>query len=1057
MPKELFGRSEESKTITEILDAARAGAGAVALVEGIIGTGKTSLLRWAEETARDQGMIVLSATASPAEQRFPLGVVHQLLGTLPETAHGWDRTFAAYGAPHGGGRTEPDYPLLAELCASVGRAARRTPILLTVDSVQHVDCPSLLWLGFLSRRLENLPVVLLATKRCGEPASDQHLLVEFMEGLRPDRHIHLSDLSPSAALDLATSLCGHGHGHEAVDALVAGTGGNPYLLTEQIRTGPTGRSGPLVPAGTGHLGGLQGLPGPLGLPALSGPSGLPGRPGHPVSPGHPASLRYPASPGYPRHPAHPADSTEARAGRAPGDAPDERLGLQAVKERILCMLRRIDPYGLEIARAASVLCGPVDAALLADLCGVPTEDACRCISRLTESGLLCPHDMKFRHPLLAGLLYQDIPCAERAELHRLAARRMRHRGDPSEDVAAHLLRSHRLDEPWMAQLLMEVAQGVVEHDPAGARRLIEKAVLHGVPEGHEDRAEALRIQALSGLDLPAAARALTAHTSTVTAPAERFRHALRLSDLRLRLDDTAGALEILEEARRETAGTLDPTAAARLREAMAQVRFHDGGRPVGGGHGPGDHGPGDHGDGGHGTTRGDGGTHGHGATRGDGGTQGDAGHHSLHGRHPGEEDRLLRVLLLRTATGDSAAAARRIADRLLSVPRAPYGSARWYQALLAQLWAGDVEEARRHIDTEVVLARADGSTTRIAEALAVRGLVQLHRGQLVRAEDDAGEALDLLTRIRAGRFHVGPLARSVLIDVALERDDIAAAGALIDDAPPLPGDRPVTWWRLHLLHSAGRALGRLGEARRGLVLLAHCEEELARRGIVNPAILPWRSTRAALQLARRNVTAARRAAQEETTLAHRWGAPFALGRALVAEAAASSGREALRLADRAVELLEPTPAPLLFAHALYAAGRAHRQSGTPRRSRELLHRANEVGISLGADGLVEAVQRELRDAGGRPDPRKDSTESLLTPTERQVSELAARGLSNRDIARLLQVSLRNVESHLTHSYRKLRISGRHELARFFPADEPPDPAPVLLYQHRTALTPTANP
>ncbi|MFF2305015.1 BREX system ATP-binding domain-containing protein [Streptomyces sp. NPDC058128] len=1049
MPKELFGRSEESKTITEILDAARAGAGAVALVEGIIGTGKTSLLRWAEETARDRGMTVLSATASPAEQRFPLGVVHQLLGTLPETADGWDRTFAAYGAPHGDGRAEPDYPLLAELCASVGRAARRTPILLTVDSVQHVDCPSLLWLGFLSRRLENLPVVLLATKRCGEPASDQHLLVEFMEGLRPDRHIHLSDLSPSAALDLATSLCGHGHGHEAVDALVAGTGGNPYLLTEQIRTGPTGRSGPLLPAGTGHLGGPTGLP---GLPGLPGMPGLPGRSGHPASPGYPTG---------PRHLTRPADSAEARPGRTPGGPPDERLGLQAVKERILCMLRRIDPYGLEIARAASILCGPVDAALLADLCGLPTEDACRCISRLTESGLLCPHDMKFRHPLLAGLLYQDIPCAERAELHRLAARRMRHRGDPGEDVAAHLLRSHRLDEPWMAQLLMEVAQGVVEHDPAGARRLVEKAVLHGVPEGHEDRAETLRIQALSGLDLPAAARALTAHTSTVTAPAERFRHALLLSDLRLRLDDTAGALEILEEARRETAGTLDPTSAARLREAMAQVRFHDGGRPEAGAHGSGAHGSDAHGAGAHGTDAHGSGAHGsgdHGAGSPEGGgTPGDAGHPSRHGRHPGEEDRLLRVLLLRTAAGDSAAAARRIADRLLSVPRAPYGSARWYQALLAQLWAGDAEEARRHIDTEVGLARTDGSTTRIAEALAVRGLVQLHRGQLARAEDDAREALDLLTRIRAGRFHVGPLALSVLIDVALERDDVAAAGALLDAAPPLPGDRPVTWWRLHLLHSAGRALGRLGEARRGLVLLARCEEELARRGIVNPAVLPWRSTRAGLQLARRNVAAARRAAQEETVLAHRWAAPFALGRALVAEAAATSGREALRLADRAVELLEPSPAPLLFAHALYAAGRAHRQSGTARRSRELLHRANEVGISLGAEGLVEAVQRELRDAGGRPDPRKDSTESLLTPTERQVSELAARGMSNRDIARQLQVSLRNVESHLTHSYRKLRISGRHELARFFPADEPPEPAQVLLYQHRAALTPTANP
>ncbi|MFI8966895.1 ATP-binding protein [Streptomyces sp. NPDC053493] len=941
MPQELFGRTEESKVITRMLDSARGGAGAVALVEGIIGTGKTSLLRWAEETAREQGMAVLSATASPTEQGFALGVVHQLLGTLPEAARGWERAFATYGAPHGGRPAEPDYPLLAELCACVGRAARHTPLLLTVDGVQHADRESLLWLGFLSRRLENLPVVLLTTKRCGEPASDQHLLVEFLEGLRPDRHIHLRDLSPSVALDLAAAICGHDHGHDhaSVDALVAGTGGNPYLLTEHLRT-------------------------------------------------------------------------DVLAGRAPAEPKDEGRRLQPVKERILCMLRRLDPHGLEVARAASILCAPVDAALLADLCGVPTEDACRCLGRLTDSGLLCPHDMKFRHPLLAGLLYQDIPCAERAELHRLAARCMWRRGAPCEDIAGHLLRSHRLDEPWMGRLLLDVAQGMVGRDPAGARRLVEKAVLHGVPAELADRAEGLRIQALTGLDLPASARALTAHAAGAAGPDERVGQALRLSDVLLRLDRPASAREALEKARRE-AGGLEPTAAARLREALRHVRLHEGTyRPAD-------------------------------EALADGG------------------ERLERVLLLRTAAGESAPAVRRIADRLLSVPRAPYGSPTWYHALLAQLWAGDVAEAQRHMDTEVRLARADGAVTRIAEALAVRALVQLHRGLLGPAEDDAREATDLLGRIGAAEHHAGALARAVLIDVVLEKDDIAAAGALLDEAPPLPGEQPVTWWRLHLLHSAGRALGRLGQARRGLALIDRCAQELARRGVANPAILPWRSTRSTLQLALGNVAAARRGAQEETERARRWDAPAALGRALVAQAAASPGREALRLAERAVELLEPAPAPLLFAHALYAAGRAHRQHGTARRTRELLHRANEVGISLGADALVEAVQRELRFAGGRPDPRKDSTESLLTPTERQVSELAAQGMSNRDIARLLKVSLRNVESHLTHSYRKLRISGRHELARFFPpqavpaaavdAAPGPAPAPVLLYQPRTPL------
>ncbi|MFJ4869998.1 BREX system ATP-binding domain-containing protein [Streptomyces sp. NPDC088757] len=945
MPQKLFGRSEERRIITEMLGSARAGAGAVALMEGIIGTGKTSLLRWAEDTAREQGMVVLSATASPTERCFTLGVVHQLLSTLPETADGWERAFAA-SAGGDGWPAESDYPLLAELCAGVGRAARRSPILLTVDSVQHADRTSLLWLGFLSRRLDNLPVALLATKRCGEPASDQHLLVEFTEGVRPDRHIHLHDLSPSAASDLAAALCGHDHG--SFDALVTDTGGNPYLLTEQIRTVPVGPGGPRS-GGAGH--------------------------------------------------AHPPT---ALPGRTPTDPSDERMRLQAVKERILCMLRRLDPHCLKVARAASVLGSPLEPAILADLCGVPTEDACRSLARLTESGLLCPHDMKFRHPLLVGLLYQDILCAERAELHRIAARFMWRRNAPREDVAAHLLRSHRLDEPWMTRLLLDTARGMVGRDPAGARRLIEKAVLHGLPDDLAARAEGLRIQALSALDLPASARALTAHAAGQPDSEGRFQEALRLSDILLRLDELACAREVLEDAREES-GVLDASAEGRLRERLTDIRLHEGTyRP---------------------------------------GTDED-------------EDRLERVLLLRTAVGDSAQAVRRIANRFLAAPRAPYGSPTWYHALLALLWAGDADKARRHMDTEVRLARAEGTVTRIAEALAVRGLVQLHRGQLADAGDDARQAFDLLTRIAAAAYHAGALARSVLIDVALERDDVTTAVTLLDEAPPLPGEQPVTWWRLHLLHSAGRALGRLGQAQSGLALIARCEEELARRGVTNPAVLPWRSTRSSLLLAQRNTAAARRVAREEVELARRWGAPFALGRALVAQASASSGHEGPQLADQALEILEPASTPLLFAHALYEAGRAHRQLAKVRRTRELLHRANELGISLGAEGLVEAVQRELRHAGGRPDPRKDSPESLLTPTERQVSELAAGGMSNRDIAHLLKVRLRNVESHLTHSYRKLRISGRHELAKHFPPEEKESAAaPVLLYQPRTALTP----
>jgi DNA-binding CsgD family transcriptional regulator len=53
----------------------------------------------------------------------------------------------------------------------------------------------------------------------------------------------------------------------------------------------------------------------------------------------------------------------------------------------------------------------------------------------------------------------------------------------------------------------------------------------------------------------------------------------------------------------------------------------------------------------------------------------------------------------------------------------------------------------------------------------------------------------------------------------------------------------------------------------------------------------------------------------------------------------------------------------------------------------------------------------------------------LTPSEHRVAEMAAAGLSNREIAQALFVTLRTVEIHLTHSYRKLDITSRKQLAR----------------------------
>jgi len=66
-------------------------------------------------------------------------------------------------------------------------------------------------------------------------------------------------------------------------------------------------------------------------------------------------------------------------------------------------------------------------------------------------------------------------------------------------------------------------------------------------------------------------------------------------------------------------------------------------------------------------------------------------------------------------------------------------------------------------------------------------------------------------------------------------------------------------------------------------------------------------------------------------------------------------------------------------------------------------------------------------------PRRSAVTGIesLTPAERQVADLAAAGHGNREIAQRLYVTRRTVETHLTHVFAKLGISGRAQLVDLF--------------------------
>jgi DNA-binding NarL/FixJ family response regulator len=74
------------------------------------------------------------------------------------------------------------------------------------------------------------------------------------------------------------------------------------------------------------------------------------------------------------------------------------------------------------------------------------------------------------------------------------------------------------------------------------------------------------------------------------------------------------------------------------------------------------------------------------------------------------------------------------------------------------------------------------------------------------------------------------------------------------------------------------------------------------------------------------------------------------------------------------------------------------------------------------------AREELLTAGARPRRERVSGVDALTASERRVAQMASTGMTNREIAQALFVTMKAVALHLTHVYEKLEIAGRTELS-----------------------------
>jgi ATP/maltotriose-dependent transcriptional regulator MalT len=169
-----------------------------------------------------------------------------------------------------------------------------------------------------------------------------------------------------------------------------------------------------------------------------------------------------------------------------------------------------------------------------------------------------------------------------------------------------------------------------------------------------------------------------------------------------------------------------------------------------------------------------------------------------------------------------------------------------------------------------------------------------------------------------------------------------------------------------------------------------------------------------------------RVAQVEQMAGGQPGAWIALAlghaRALVADPAEAGGRFEEALAS------DLTRWPFQRARIQLAYGQWLRRQRRVAESRTALRSARDTFDTLGCRRWSEHARRELRASGERSRRRVPAARDQLTAQELQIAQLAAEGLSNREIGQRLYLSHRTISTHLYRAFPKLGITFRGELS-----------------------------
>ncbi|MFF4243629.1 LuxR C-terminal-related transcriptional regulator [Streptomyces sp. NPDC001822] len=591
---------------------------------------------------------------------------------------------------------------------------------------------------------------------------------------------------------------------------------------------------------------------------------------------------------------------------------------------------------------------------------------------------------RFAHPLLRGAVLDAWPRADRQALHLRAAELRQRRGHGVEAVAGHLLRT----TPGSAE---RVASGLLDAAAAASRAGRTGAAAHYLRRALDEPMQRMRRAAvlteLGELEFAALRTSgiprLTEALRLQKEPQERVLAAVRLGSALAGRGRPHAALDVMREL-----GPLDeePALARTVQTASAFFSDHDPEirRTV---------------------------------------------HTRLreHARHSPEAiSPALRALLVRyesTAGLLSAESAMRQIRQLLAAPEdallMPYllGTA----AAVAQ-WADASDDADHIIRTGLAEHRLSPLHPAHRSLLNARLDTAAARGHHRWVLEETAQP----SRVpgdpsRAGASNA--LAHRVIALVECGRP--ADAERLI--AGVEVGEAENDWEKNRFLYARGVLRASVGDHAGALADFRECGRRQAGRDVESPVVTPWRSAAAECLLLLGRTPEALALAEEEHRYAAVWDTPRVRGRALRVLGAATGGRRGLELTAEALGILRGSSLDVELIPALITHGLQLTAAGQPRSARPLLREAATTAERLGAVRLSVRAELALSASGARRRSAPLTGRDSLTAGERRVADLAAGGRTNAEIAELLHLARRTVETHLTSTYRKLGIRRRLEL------------------------------